>query len=198
MFIYERHKKIRRRSPKELEIGGTIYCCFFFKKINSDEYCHDCQHHFHYYLLYLELFLYLRVSVFLLHMTVFLTQCPRGKSMYCPFVNNYLTKTWFLIDITNSFKNFIWFALLSHQKSDNRPLFKPEVFFKLLPFWISWKQISCKIEIIFGNVGHRGDINRCWYLVTSGRRTPEGEEGRSQVIGWDPKTEVGTPSPQRK
>ena len=22
------------------------------------------------------------------------------------------------------------------------------------------------------NVGHRGDINRCWYLVTSGRRTP--------------------------
>ncbi len=24
------------------------------------------------------------------------------------------------------------------------------------------------------NVGHRGDINRCWYLVTSGRRTPEG------------------------
>ena len=43
------------------------------------------------------------------------------------------------------------------------------------------------------NVGHRGDINRCWYLVTSGRRTPEGEGERSQMIGWDPKTEVGLP-----
>ena len=41
-------------------------------------------------------------------------------------------------------------------------------------------------------------INRCWYLVTSGRRTPEGERERSQMIGWDPKTEVGLPSPQRK
>ena len=26
-------------------------------------------------------------------------------------------------------------------------------------------------------------INRCWYLVTSGRRTPEGERERSQMIG---------------
>ena len=40
-------------------------------------------------------------------------------------------------------------------------------------------------------MGHRGDINRYWYLVTSGRRTPEGEGERSQIIGWDPKTEVG-------
>ncbi len=38
----------------------------------------------------------------------------------------------------------------------------------------------------------RGDINRCWYLVTSGRRTPEGEGERSQMIGWDsfPSAEV--------
>ena len=35
-------------------------------------------------------------------------------------------------------------------------------------------------------------------LVTSGRRTSEGERERSQMIGWDPKTEVGLPSPQRK
>ena len=49
------------------------------------------------------------------------------------------------------------------------------------------------------NVGHRGDINRCWYLVTSGRRTPEGgEEGRSQMIGWGPKTEVAPFSPSAK
>ena len=32
------------------------------------------------------------------------------------------------------------------------------------------------------NVGHTGET-RCWYLVTSGRRTPEGEEDRSQMIG---------------
>ena len=44
-------------------------------------------------------------------------------------------------------------------------------------------------------MGHRGGVNRCWYLVTSGRRTPEGEGERSQMIGWDPKTEVGTPPP---
>ena len=49
------------------------------------------------------------------------------------------------------------------------------------------------------NVGHRGDINRCWYLVTLGRRTPEGgEEGRSQMIGWGPKTEVAPFSPSAK
>ena len=41
-------------------------------------------------------------------------------------------------------------------------------------------------------MGHTGET-RCWHLVTSGRRTPEGERERSQVIGWDPKTEVGLP-----
>ena len=47
------------------------------------------------------------------------------------------------------------------------------------------------------NVGH-AEETRCSYLVTSGRRTSEGERERSQMIGWDPKTEVGLPSPQRK
>ena len=47
------------------------------------------------------------------------------------------------------------------------------------------------------NVGHAGET-RCWYLVTSGRQTSEGERERSQMIGWDPRTEVGFPSPQRK
>ena len=47
------------------------------------------------------------------------------------------------------------------------------------------------------NVGHAGET-RCSHLVTSGRRTLEGERERSQMIGWDPKMEVGLPSPQRK
>ena len=54
--------------------------------------------------------------------------------------------------------------------------------------WQPVKKVTVK-----KNVGHRGDINRCWYLVTSGHRTPEGEGERSQMIGWDPKTEVGPP-----
>ena len=39
------------------------------------------------------------------------------------------------------------------------------------------------------------------YGVTSSspKESPDqGEEERSQMIGWDPKTEVGTPSRQRK
>ena len=32
------------------------------------------------------------------------------------------------------------------------------------------------------NVGHRGDTNRCWYLVTSGRRTPGGR--REKPNDW--------------
>ena len=47
------------------------------------------------------------------------------------------------------------------------------------------------------NVGYAGET-RCSHLVTSGRRTSEGERERSQMIGWDSKTEVGLPSPQRK
>ena len=31
-------------------------------------------------------------------------------------------------------------------------------------------------------MGHRGDINRCWYLVTSGRRTPRGR--REKPNDW--------------
>ena len=44
------------------------------------------------------------------------------------------------------------------------------------------------------NVGHVGET-RCSYLVTSGRRTSEGERERSQMIGWDPKNGSGTPFP---
>ena len=62
----------------------------------------------------------------------------------------------------------------------------------ILPY-LAVKKVTVKEECR----SQRG-INRCWYLVTSGRRTPEGERERSQMIGWDPKTEVGLPSPQRK
>ena len=37
-----------------------------------------------------------------------------------------------------------------------------------------------------------------WHLVALKKSPDQGEEERSQMIGWDPKTEVGTPSRQRK
>ena len=41
--------------------------------------------------------------------------------------------------------------------------------------------------------------NLTWVTSSSPKKSPDqGEEGRSQTIGWDPKTEVGTPSRQRK
>ena len=47
-------------------------------------------------------------------------------------------------------------------------------------------------------MGHRGDKQ----MLVLGDLTQvaghQEEEERSQMIGWDPKTEVGTPSPQRK
>ena len=63
--------------------------------------------------------------------------------------------------------------------------------------WIDSIKPSKKKWPLRKNVGHTGET-RCWHLVTSDRRTPEGERERSQMIGWDPKTEVGLPSPQRK
>ena len=46
-----------------------------------------------------------------------------------------MTKTCFLMHMTHYSVNFIWFALLSHQKFDDRLLFD------LLSFWIASKQI---------------------------------------------------------
>ena len=56
------------------------------------------------------------------------------------------------------------------------------------------------------NVGRSEDqrmfvlSNLTWVISSSPNKIawPGGEEGRSQTIGWDPKTEVGTPSRQRK
>ena len=47
-----------------------------------------------------------------------------------------------------------------------------------------------------------GDLmekNGTWVTSSSPKKSPDqGEEERGQMIGWDPKTEVGTPSCQRK
>ena len=41
--------------------------------------------------------------------------------------------------------------------------------------------------------------NLTWVISSSPNKIVwPGGEGRSQTIGWDPKTEVGTPSRQRK
>ena len=59
---------------------------------------------------------------------------------------------------------------------------------------IEWEYQAVKKWPLRKNVGH-ADVRT---KVTLGRRTSEGERERSQMIGWDPKTEVGFPSPQRK
>ena len=42
--------------------------------------------------------------------------------------------------------------------------------------------------------------NLTWVISSNPKKIawPAGEEARSQTIGWDPKTEVGSPSRQRK
>ena len=103
--------------PKELAIGSTVYSCTLFKEIKwwviilFQETVSIL-----YWLLHQEHFLNRRVSVFPLH-------C--GKPMFSPVVKIFLTKTCFSVYITHNFINFTWFALLSHQKFDERFLFKP-------------------------------------------------------------------------
>ena len=127
---------------KELAIGNTVYSLFFFKEISSHGSFHvpeNCQHDLLYRRLSPEHFLYGRVSVST-SWTVFLTT-HRGKPMFNPFVNIFLTKTGFSVNITHCSVNFIWFALFNHQKFHDRPQFKPGAVFNLLPFWIASKQI---------------------------------------------------------
>ena len=108
----------------------------FYKEITPDGFFHvpkDFQYDLLYWLLLLELFLYLRICVSVTW-TVFLTQACSGKSMFSPLVNIFLNKTCFFIHITHSSVNFTWFILLSHQKFDDRTLFKPGLlwFFSIL------------------------------------------------------------------
>ena len=110
-LIWRSFHKLGEILPKVLEIGGTIYCCNFFNKTN----CHaqnfnvpeNCQYGILYWLLSPELFLYWRVSVFLLHGL----SC-NGNPMFSPSVNIFLTKTCSSVHIRHSFLNFTWFALL--------------------------------------------------------------------------------------
>ena len=53
----------------------------------------------------------------------------------------FFTKTCFFVYITHSSLNFTWFSLFSHQKFDQRPLFKPGALFDMPPFRIASKQI---------------------------------------------------------
>ena len=56
--------------------------------------------------------------------TVFSIWVHCGKPMFSPFVNNFLSKTCFSVQITHS-ENFTWFAFLRHLKFDDRPQGKP-------------------------------------------------------------------------
>ena len=47
------------------------------------------------------------------------------ENPYLAFCTDFSAKTCFSIHIKQSSVNFTWFALLSHQKFDDRPLFMP-------------------------------------------------------------------------
>ena len=105
----------------------NVYTCTSFTEINSDGSFHvpkHCQHVFLYSLLCLELFFLLSFGISTL-LTALLTQV-HDKPMFNPLVNSFLIKTCFSMHITHSPINFTWFALLSYQKFDKRPLFKSE------------------------------------------------------------------------
>ena len=77
-----------------------------------------------------EFFLY-QVSLFPLRRLSFQPNL-RGKSMFSPLVNIFLTKTCISVHTTHSSVNFTWFALLSHQECFDRQLFKAfEINFKI-------------------------------------------------------------------
>ena len=117
---------IRWTLPKELAIGSTVYSCTFLKGINCDESCPRR-------LSAWPSLLTARPGTFLLYQsqcvstpwTVFSTQTHNDKPMFRPFVNISFNKTCFSIHITYSSENLTWFELPSHQKFDDRPVFKP-------------------------------------------------------------------------
>ena len=81
-----------------------------------------------------ELFLFLRVSLFILHRLFFLTQVCSGKPIFSPFVNILLIEI--AVQITHSYIDFTWFVVFSHYKLDDRLEHSD-----LSPFWIASKQI---------------------------------------------------------
>ena len=108
-----------------LAIDSIVYMCTFSKEINGDESSHcpeDFQHDLLYRLLCPEIFLYQRVNVFPLNGLSFSLRFVVVNPLASSSVKIILAKTCFSTHITYSSVNFIWFALLSHQKFDDRPL----------------------------------------------------------------------------
>ena len=96
----------------------------FFEEINSDISFHDPGYSAASPSLQTTApgtFLYRRVGVFPFHGLFFQFR----KTHVSPICNICFTKTCFSVNITYSSVNFTWFALFSHQKFSNRPLFKP-------------------------------------------------------------------------
>ena len=54
--------------------------------------------------------------------TFCLTPAHSGKQMFSPFANIIQTKSCFFVYISHFSVNFIWFALLTHQKFDDNSL----------------------------------------------------------------------------
>ena len=132
-------------SPKELAIGSTVYSCIFFQG-NQSWWILSCPRRLSVWPSLLTTTprpFSLRESLFVSSLlTVFLTLAHSGKPIFSPFVNIFFfTKIYLSIYITHSSVNFTWFALLSSQKFNDRPLFKPGALFNFLPFWIASKQI---------------------------------------------------------
>ena len=77
---------------------------------------------------------------------VFSTRTRSEEPMFSPFVNSFWLKRF--LNIIYSSISFILFALLSYQKFDDRPLFKPEEFCLI---WFKWFQNKyfCVMKIIF-------------------------------------------------
>ena len=122
--------------PKELVIGALFTVAPFSRNlIVMGPFM--SQKNVLYWLLCLEFFLYQKVDVFPLHGLFFQLRLIVSN----PCLTIFWTLTCFSIHITHSSVNFTWFALLNHQKFDDRLMFKSETLFDLPPFWIASQQI---------------------------------------------------------
>ena len=109
-----------------LAIGSTIYNCTFFKEISCPEsFLFPEQSAWPSLLTALLRKFSLPVNVFLLHGLSFWHRFWVANPFFSHVVK-FLTKMFFSVLIKYSSVNFTWFALLSHQGYDDRPLFKPE------------------------------------------------------------------------
>ena len=149
IYIYIYIRIIQEISPKNLIIGSTVYSCTFFQW-NQQWWgfyvLEDNQHYLLYWPQRLELFLYPMVIVFLLPKLSEIRSCKTHDS---PFVKRFLTKKCFAVNMAHSSVNFIWFALLSHQKFHDRLLFLPwSTLFDLSTFLYPKTKYFFKIKII--------------------------------------------------